>query len=67
MHTEIKKAVSDLTVSVQIADQALGIGGGAVSAAARRGDFPTVKVGRAVRVPKVPLRRMLGLDHEKAA
>ncbi len=30
--------------------------------AAHRGDFPTIKVGRLIKVPTAPLRRLLGLE-----
>lgn len=41
---------------------ALDIGRAAVYAAAARGEIPTIKVGRLVRVPTAALRTMLGLD-----
>jgi hypothetical protein len=30
--------------------------------AAKRGDFPTIKVGRLLKVPTASLRRQLGLE-----
>jgi hypothetical protein len=35
-------------------------------AAARRGEIPTVRFGRAIRVATAPLRRMLGIDDSGA-
>ena len=32
--------------------------------AAKRGDLPTIRIGRRYLVPTAPLRRMLGLDQE---
>ncbi len=67
MRSDVRKALSDFTVSVEIAGQALGIGRNAAYAAAKRGDIPTVRIGKNIRVPCAPLRRMLGIDEGKAA
>lgn len=48
------------------AGKALGLGRGATYAAARRGDIPTIRVSRLIRVPTAPLRRMLGIDETAA-
>ena len=50
------------TVTVQMAGAVLGIERTAAYAAVRRGDIPSLKIGRRVVVPTVPLLRMLGAD-----
>jgi excisionase family DNA binding protein len=47
------------TMSVPEAGKCLGIGRNASYEAARRGDIPTIKIGRLIRVPIVALERML--------
>ena len=47
------------TVSVPEAGKWLGIGRNASYEAARRGDIPTIKIGRLLRVPIMALERML--------
>jgi excisionase family DNA binding protein len=54
------------TVSVEFAGSALGISRGSAYEAARRGEIPTIKLGRRVVVPTAALRRLLGLDSEVA-
>jgi len=51
-----------LTTSVPEAGKLLGIGRNAVYEAARRGDIPTIKIGKRVVVPTALLKRMLGLE-----
>jgi excisionase family DNA binding protein len=45
--------------SVPEAGRRLGLSRNGSYEAARRGDIPTVKIGRLLRVPKVALRRKL--------
>jgi len=51
-----------LTTSVPEAGKLLGIGRNAACEAARRGDIPTIKIGKRVVVPTALLKRMLGLE-----
>ena len=47
------------TLSVPEAGKWLGIGRNAAYEAARRGEIPTIKIGRLLRVPIVALERKL--------
>ena len=50
------------TVSIEEAAPWYGLGRSSVYEAARRGQIPTIRVGRKVRVPVAAARRQLGLD-----
>lgn len=52
------------TVTVEEAGRLLGLSRGSAYEAAKRGDLPTIRIGRRYLVPTAPLRRMLGLDQE---
>jgi excisionase family DNA binding protein len=47
------------TMSVPEAGRVLGVGRNAAYEAARRGEIPTIKIGRLRRVPVAALERML--------
>jgi excisionase family DNA binding protein len=47
------------TYSVEEAADILGIGRATAYAAARRGDLPTIKIGKRILVPRVALDRLL--------
>lgn len=49
------------TVTVPVAGQVLGIGRDASYAAAARGEIPTLRLGRSLRVPVARLLEMLGV------
>ena len=55
------------TLTVPEAAKILGICREGAYRAARNGSLPTVKVGRAVRVPTAALRRMLMLEESNPA
>jgi excisionase family DNA binding protein len=52
------------TVSVEQAGEWLGLGRSAAYEAARRGEIPTLRFGRSLRVPTARLRVLLGIDAE---
>jgi excisionase family DNA binding protein len=52
----------DPTISVTEAARLLGVGRTCAYEAAARGQIPTVRIGRMLRVPKAALKRMLALD-----
>lgn len=55
------------TITVEEAARVLGIGRTSAYEAARRGDIPTVRVGRRVVVPVPALLRLLGGESRGAA
>jgi hypothetical protein len=63
MDQEIRRAITEnLTVSVELAGRAFGLGKNAAYAAAKTGQIPSVRIGGRISVPTAPLRKMLGLD-----
>ncbi len=48
-----------LTVSVEEAGRILGFSRNSAYEAAKRGELPTIRLGRKIRVPRVALHRML--------
>src|SRR3954452_13533574 len=59
----ITKAIKHkLTVTIEEAGQALGVGRNSAYAAARRGEIEAFKIGARLVVPTAPLRRQLGID-----
>src|ERR1700733_5048737 len=60
-----KKAEWDDTMTVPEAGARLGLGRNASYEAAARGDFPTIRFVKLLRVPKIPFKRMLEADEPK--
>lgn len=50
------------TVTVQEAGRLLGLARASAYEGVRRGEIPTIRVGRRILVPTAHLRRMLGFD-----
>ncbi len=50
------------TISVEEAGRWLGISRNAAYEAVKRGEIPTIKIGRLLLVPVAPFERMLGLS-----
>jgi excisionase family DNA binding protein len=57
--TNATQADKRVVYDVPEAGEMLGLSRAAAYDAARRGDLPTIKVGRLIKVPKVALERML--------
>lgn len=55
----MKESSECLVLTVPEAGRALGLGRNASYEAARRGDLPTIRIGRLIRVPKEALKGML--------
>ena len=69
MDDSIKKALRD-QVSVALwptAAKALSLGRNAAYEAVRRGDIPSVRIGRRYVIPTASLRKMLGIVEKEVA
>ncbi|GJE48426.1 hypothetical protein GOFOIKOB_1456 [Methylobacterium tardum] len=55
------------TISIDEAAAWLGISRNGAYEAAKRGEIPTIKIGRLLKVPVVPFERMLGLSVSTSA
>jgi excisionase family DNA binding protein len=53
------------TYTVEEAARLLGVSRGVGYEAARRGELPTIRLGRRLLVPKVALERMLGITEDE--
>jgi hypothetical protein len=63
MNEELEKLLSMPTASItDVGRVCFGLCRNASYDAARRGDIPTIKIGRLLKVPTSPLRRQLGLE-----
>ena len=51
-------------MSVEETAPFVGLGRSSAYEAARRGEIPTIRFGRSLRVPTAKLRQMLGIDAE---
>lgn len=59
----VNKSISDrLVYTVPEAGQLLGLGRNAAYEAAKRGDIPTIRMGRLLRVPKGPFHKLVGAE-----
>jgi excisionase family DNA binding protein len=54
-----------MTYTVEEAARLLGVSRGVGYEAARRGELPTIRLGRRLVVPKIALERMLGLENDE--
>ena len=54
-------------LTIEEAAKVLRIGRSAAYEAARRGDIPTIRVGRLLRVPRHRLEAMLGIHEKESA
>lgn len=55
----MNKSDESLVYDVPTAGAMLGLGRGASYDAAKRGDIPTIRIGKLIRVPKAAFNRML--------
>jgi hypothetical protein len=65
--TRVPDPAEEPILDVPRAGAFVGLGRSAAYDAARRGDLPTLKIGRRVVVPTAKLRALLGIDEVKAA
>jgi hypothetical protein len=67
MNEELQKLLAEPTADVpEVGRICFGLSRNGSYDAAKRGDFPTIKVGRLLKVPTAALSRLLSL-HEHAA
>lgn len=64
---EREAILAGTTTTVELAGKVLGIGRARAYKSAEVGEIPTIRFGKALRVPTAPLRVMLGLDAKAAA
>jgi hypothetical protein len=63
MDEELKCALREkLTVSVEVAGKALGIGRSSAYEACRAKEIPSIRIGGKIVVPTAGLRKMLGIE-----
>jgi excisionase family DNA binding protein len=61
--SHVKKSISDrLVYTVPEAGRLLGLGRNSAYEAAKRGDIPTIRMGRLLRVPKGPFHKLVGVE-----
>jgi len=66
MNKELRELLAKPTGSVpDVGRVCFGLSRNGSYDAAKRGDFPTIKMGRLIVVPTAPLRKMLGLEGAK--
>ena len=67
MDNDIRKALTErVSVPVEVAGKAFGLGRNSSYAAVKNGNLPSIRIGNKIAVPTAPLRRMLGLETEVA-
>jgi hypothetical protein len=67
MNADLKELLSKPTADVRTAGRVcFNMSKNAAYAAADRGEIPTIRVGRLLKVPTAALRRMLQLDPSEA-
>lgn len=59
---DITKSATRKTITVEEAAQVLGIGRGTAYEAARRGELPTLRIGRRLLVPLAVLDQLLNVE-----
>ena len=60
-----RELVDRLTVDVPTAGRVLGLGRCAAYEAVSRGDITSIRIGRRLLVPVVPLLAMVGIDDQR--
>jgi hypothetical protein len=62
MSDRIIEKLAGPTTTVPVAGKVLGLSRNKAYEAAARGEIPTLRFGKRIVVPTMPLRRMLGLE-----
>lgn len=66
MRTVSSDQLSGVTIPHEVARKALNMGRDAFSAALKRGEIPSVKLGKRYFVLGAPFRQMVGLEAQEA-
>jgi hypothetical protein len=64
MSDDIRALLEQPTCSVEELRKIFALSKNPAYEAVKRGDFPSVRIGRRIRIPTAPLRKMLGLGRE---
>jgi excisionase family DNA binding protein len=59
MKAEFEEILSEPTISVPEAGRLLGLARNGAYEAAKRGEIPTIQLGRRIRVPTAKLKKMI--------
>ena len=62
MDAKDKPGSAKLTLTVEQTSQAMGLSRASTYSAIKRGDIPSITIGRRVVVPRAALYKMLGID-----
>jgi hypothetical protein len=62
MDQETKRLLSKAVLTIEEAGTVLGMCRNSAYSAAKRGDIPTIKIGKLLKVPAALLRAKLGLE-----
>ena len=57
-----KALAEEATISVDDAAALLGLSRGGAYNAIREKEIPSIRIGRCIRIPSMPLRKLLGLE-----
>ena len=56
----------EVSIPVEVAGEALGVGRSAAYSAIRNGEIPSIRIGRRITVPTAAIRRMLQIEENTA-
>jgi len=59
---EIRRELDKPTTTVEVAGRILGLSRNKAYESAAKGEFPTLRFGKSIRVPTLPPKKMLGLE-----
>lgn len=62
----LRALTEEVTVPVEVAGEALGIGRSLAYTAIKNGEIPAIRIGRRLTVPTAPLRALLHLNPTKS-
>jgi helix-turn-helix protein len=63
----LRALTEEVSVPVEVAGEALGIGRNSAYSAIKTGQIPSVRIGRRIAVPTAAIRRMLQIEETSRA